>query len=53
MEKKIRKGMKVRCPFVGGDEWATVSHIWPSGRVEITYPGAGYVIEVDIKELIY
>jgi hypothetical protein len=50
--KKLRKGMKVRCPLLG-DEYATVSYISPSGRVEIKYPGTGYAVEVDANELVY
>jgi hypothetical protein len=51
MEQKIKRGMKVRCPKLG-DDWATVNYVSPStGRVEIKYPGAGYVIEVKEEEL--
>jgi hypothetical protein len=50
--KKLKKGMKVRCPLLGS-EYATVDYISPSGRVEIRYPGSGYAVEVDASELEY
>ncbi|MDR0573032.1 MAG: hypothetical protein LBG96_03200 [Tannerella sp.] len=51
MKRKIKKGMRVRCPKLGGG-WATVSYVSPStGRVEIKYPGNGYVIEVESDDI--
>jgi hypothetical protein len=49
--KKLKKGTRVRCPYLGG-EWAKVS-LYPSGRVEIKYPGKKYGIEVDADSLVY
>lgn len=52
MKRKIKKGMRVRCPKMGG-EWAKVSYVSPDGRVEIKYPGAGYVVEVGAEDVVF
>jgi hypothetical protein len=50
--KTIKKGMKVRYPFMG-EGWARVEYVnLHTGRVEIKYPGSGYVVEVDATKLI-
>jgi hypothetical protein len=50
--KKLKKGMKVRCPLVDG-RWATVKYVSPEGRVEIRYSGDRYDVEVDADKLTY